>query len=189
MDYKAKKLRYGDTILSLGNWGLLCPSSKKSFSKHGYVLCCTSADPLSWNCRGSYLWLPSKTFLCVFPPLLWDLSQFIVAYHWINWQHSCFQFVSYAVTCLCSLASTQGEDLSHQLGCRGQEGQELLLQTCGEVSPPRIQCSRSPSANVGSLSSPNFNCFIFTFHLATLLTFLCWVVRKPSFCWALKLDT
>lgn len=37
---------YGCDFLSLGNWGLLRPYSKKekSFCKHVWVLCCTSAD-------------------------------------------------------------------------------------------------------------------------------------------------
>lgn len=100
------------------------------------------------DCRGSYPWLQSKAFLCVFPPLLWDPSQFMISYHWITWLQSWFQFISCAVTCLCSLASAQGDDLSHQQRCRGQEGQELLGQAHGEVFPPRIQCSRSPSANM-----------------------------------------
>lgn len=52
----------------------------------------------SFGC--SYLWLHSTTFLCVFPPLLWDPSQFMISVYWINWQQSRFQFIFFAVTYL-----------------------------------------------------------------------------------------
>lgn len=45
------------------------------------------------NCSGYYLWLRSTTFLCVFFPLLQDPSQFIMKYHWINWQRAWFEFI------------------------------------------------------------------------------------------------
>lgn len=152
-DYvQTTKPRYGDIIFFHWQSGGYCVLTAKSpLANMGVCSILQVVTLCLRNCSGSYPWLCSKTFLCVFPPVLQGPPQFMISYHWINWKQSWFQFISCALTCPCSLASTQGFDLSHQQRCRGQEGQALLLQPCGEVSPPRIQCSRSPSANMGNL--------------------------------------
>lgn len=52
------------------NWGLLCPSSKKPFSKHGYVLCCTRADPLSQGLQGFLSIAAEQSIPLCFPTLV-----------------------------------------------------------------------------------------------------------------------